>query len=185
MPSAVANRVRGVTLVELLVVVIILAILAAIVVPQFTDSSDDARDAALDTTLSNIRGAIELYVQQHGHKPGSVTAVPASGCAVGTKGTGTGGAGPQGAAALLEQPTLFTDANGAACSKSDTTFKFGPYLRSADGTFPANPITASAAITAVSDGDLLMTSTTTPGAGWKYDVLTGKIIADDTNYATR
>jgi len=56
----------GFTLVELLIVAIILAILAAIVVPQFASSTDDARDSALRSNLSGIRGAIDLYTQQHG-----------------------------------------------------------------------------------------------------------------------
>ncbi len=57
---------QGFTLVELLIVVIILALLAAIVVPQFASSTDDAKLASLDTTLSNVRSAIDLYYQQHG-----------------------------------------------------------------------------------------------------------------------
>ena len=65
------NRLRqdGFTLVELLIVVIILAILAAIVVPQFASSTSDAEDSSLDTTLSNMRAAVDLYYQQHGEYP--------------------------------------------------------------------------------------------------------------------
>ena len=63
---------RGFTLVELLIVVIILAILAAIVVPQFASSTEDAKISALDSTLANIRSAIDLYYQQHGHYPSAV-----------------------------------------------------------------------------------------------------------------
>ncbi len=68
---------KGFTLVELLIVVIILALLAAIVVPQFASSTDDAKLASLDTTLSNLRAAIDLYYQQHGAYPGELTAVDA------------------------------------------------------------------------------------------------------------
>ncbi|MGF1615108.1 MAG: type IV pilin protein, partial [Gammaproteobacteria bacterium] len=57
----------GFTLVELLIVVVILAILAAVAVPQFTRSTDDAKLSALDSTLSRMRSAIDLYYQQHGH----------------------------------------------------------------------------------------------------------------------
>jgi len=52
---------KGFTLVELLIVVIILALLAAIVVPQFASSTDDAKLASLDTTLGNVRSAVDLY----------------------------------------------------------------------------------------------------------------------------
>ena len=62
----------GFTLVELLIVVIILAILASIVVPQFTATTDDAREAALETTLGNMRSALDLYYQQHGEYPSAL-----------------------------------------------------------------------------------------------------------------
>ena len=75
---------QGFTLVELLIVVIILALLAAIVVPQFASSTDDAKLASLDTTLGNVRSAIDLYYQQHGEYPGENTAVDAA-CVAGTE----------------------------------------------------------------------------------------------------
>ena len=46
---------KGFTLVELLIVVIILAILAAIVVPQFSSSTTDAKESALDANLGGSR----------------------------------------------------------------------------------------------------------------------------------
>ncbi len=46
---------KGFTLVELLIVVIILAVLAAIVVPQFGSSTQEAKEAALKTTLTEMR----------------------------------------------------------------------------------------------------------------------------------
>lgn len=166
---------KGFTLVELLIVVIILALLAAIVVPQFASSTDDAKLAALDTTLSNVRAAIDLYYQQHGEYPGDLTAVDAA--CTGTDGTGTGGAGAQGAQAFLDQLSMFTDSDGGACSVKDANFEFGPYLKK--NTLPDNPITASNAFEVVANGDLLMAGT---GAnlGWKYDLNVGKFIANDT-----
>ena len=171
---------KGFTLVELLIVVIILALLAAIVVPQFASSTDDARLASLDTTLGNVRSAVDLYFQQHGEYPGELTAVPVPVCA-GTDGTGTGGAGAQGAQAFLDQLSLYTDAQGGACSVSDANFQFGPYLKK--NTLPDNPITnvgaALAEFVVVNAGDLAMAGDGANG-GWKYDVLTGKFIANDT-----
>ncbi|MFK7816701.1 MAG: prepilin-type N-terminal cleavage/methylation domain-containing protein, partial [Gammaproteobacteria bacterium] len=49
------NQLKGFTLVELLIVVIILAILAAIIVPQFSASTNDAKAAALQSNLANLR----------------------------------------------------------------------------------------------------------------------------------
>lgn len=78
---------RGFTLIELLIVVIILAILAAIVIPQFANTTNDAREGALDANLSTLRSAVELYKIQHKNVyPGTAPTGVAVGC------TGTAGA---------------------------------------------------------------------------------------------
>ncbi len=166
---------KGFTLVELLIVVIILAILAAIVVPQFASSTDDAKISALDTTLSNMRAAIDLYYQQHGSYPGSTTAVSTYACA-GTKGTGDGGAGNE-VVTFKDQMSMYTAANGMACSVKDANHRFGPYLKKAE--LPDNPITAVGTLVVVTAGDLAMNGDGANG-GWKYDNKTGKFIANDT-----
>ncbi len=167
---------KGFTLVELLIVVIILAILAAIVVPQFSATTEDAKLAAVDSTLANMRSAIDLYFQQHGEYPGDLTAVPSAAC-TGTPGAGTGGAGAQGQAALLQQLSNFTDLQGGACSISDATnHKFGPYIKKP--TMPADPFKEVATIEVVVAGDLNMTATAGDPGGWKYDTKTGKLIVN-------
>ena len=170
---------KGFTLVELLIVVIILALLAAIVVPQFASSTDDAKLASLDTTLGNLRTAIDLYYQQHGEFPGELTAVDAA-CGA-TDGTGTGGVGANGAQAFLDQMSLYSDADGGTCSVKNGNFEFGPYLKKS--TLPDNPITnvgsALAGLVVVNDGDILMAGDAA-NLGWKYDILAGKFIANDT-----
>ena len=167
---------KGFTLVELLIVVIILAILAAILVPQFASSTDDARSSAADSTLANLRAALDLYYQQHGAYPGAATAVPSAACA-GTAGDGvaTGGAGATAADAFLEQLSLYTDAAGGACSQSDATFhKFGPYMKKA--TLPPEPFKGVSDLVVVADGDLIMAADGGDPGGYKYDSQTGKII---------
>lgn len=168
---------KGFTLVELLIVVIILAILAAIVVPQFASTTDDAKVSALDSTLSNVRAAIDLYYQQHGEYPGLKDASANQGTAcTATAGTGTGGAGATGQQAFLDQLSMFTDAEGGACSKKEGDFKFGPYLKK--NALPDNPVTGKNALEVIATGDLAMGG----GAklGWKYDITVGKFIANDT-----
>lgn len=167
---------KGFTLVELLIVVIILALLAAIVVPQFSSSTDDAKVASLDTTLSNIRAAVDLYYQQHGEYPGANTAVDAT-CTA-TDGTGTGGPGAQGAQAFLDQLSLYTNADGGTCSVKDAVFEYGPYLKK--NTLPDNPITSVNTFVVVNTGDILMAGDGA-GLGWKFDIVAGKFIANDTN----
>ena len=168
----------GFTLVELLLVAIILAILAAIVVPQFASSTDDATDSALRSNLSAIRGAIDLYTQQHGGSfPGS-TAALTTGCPGGTGGVAADVAGTE--TALTKQLTHYTNAAGETCSISDdpvggvVEYPFGPYLKA--DVFPNNPVTSTNDITFVLAGDLAM------GGGdataWRYDTTSGKFIAD-------
>ena len=118
---------KGFTLVELLIVVIILAILAAIVVPQFASSTDDAKLSSLDSNLATIRSSIELYYHQHkGKYPGA--GASNGGSCTATKGT-SDGSDAQAAAAFKEQLTMYTDANGNACTKKEAGYKFGPYLK--------------------------------------------------------
>jgi len=166
---------QGFTLVELLIVVIILALLAAIVVPQFASSTDDAKISSLDTTLSNVRAAIDLYYQQHGAYPGKNTAVTTYACA-GTNGTGDGGAGNE-ALTFQDQMSMYTAANGMACSTKDANHKYGPYLKKRD--LPSNPVTGVSTFAVVTDGDLDMDGDAA-NLGWKYDNVTGKFIANDT-----
>jgi type II secretion system protein G len=174
MSNGQTGRQTGFTLVELLIVVIILAILAAIVVPQFASSTDDAKSAAADSSLSNLRAAIDLYYQQHGEYPGNVTAVPAANCAApATKGAGTAADAANRATAFLEQLSLYTDGNGGACSSTDGgNFGYGPYLKK--GTLPPEPF--NNVLEVVNAGDLNMTATAGDPGGYKYDSVTGKLI---------
>lgn len=175
MKNAVIQIQRGFTLVELLIVVIILALLAAIVVPQFASSTEDAKVASLDTTLSNMRAAIDLYYQQHGSYPGSTTAISTFACA-GTAGTGDAGVGNE-ALTFQDQLSMYTAANGMACSTKDANHKFGPYLKKR--TLPSNPVTGNSAFVVSIVGDLNMNGDGV-NLGWKYDNATGKFIANDT-----
>ena len=166
---------KGFTLVELLIVVIILAILAAIVVPQFTNTTEDAKLSSLDTTLTTMRSAIELYYQQHGKYPGA--AVSTSGtCDAGAADTTGSTAGSK--EAFIAQLTRYTNSAGQACTGSGVNYKYGPYLKA--DTLPINPITEKNAISVGSTGTLGMVSSLTDGSGgWKYDTKTGQFIADD------
>jgi prepilin-type N-terminal cleavage/methylation domain-containing protein len=164
---------QGFTLVELLIVVIILALLAAIVVPQFASSTDDAKVASLDTTLGNLRSAIDLYYQQHGEYPSAIAAAGGAACAAGTPGAGA----IDSDAAFLQQLAYYTDADGAACTQQNgNAFPYGPYLKK--DTLPSNPISTDATLAVVNTGDLNLTGSN-PAAGWRFDNASGKLIADD------
>lgn len=176
--SGTRARQSGFTLVELLIVAIILAILAAIVVPQFASTTTDAQEAALRANLSAIRGAISLYRQQHGEYP-AVNAATGGTC------TGTAGTGAvETRQAIVDQLTRYTNNNGQSCTRQDSgSFPFGPYIEGDD--LPANPVTGDNTVQIVgaadaAAGDLGMQGTGA-GLGWRYDVTSGKFIANDTN----
>ena len=182
-----ARRERGFTLIELLIVVIILTIIAAIVMPQLSASTDDAKVAALDSNLARIRSAIDLYYQQHGHYPGNAAATGATCPGGGTAGAGDVDTAANRAIGMAEQLTMFTNAAGEACSTTDATFKYGPYLKTAGfgpTAMPKNPITDSNAVSVVTTGNLALTSASTTG-GWLYDTTAGKFLADHSAYDDR
>jgi len=162
---------EGFTLVELLIVVIILAILAAIIVPQFSATTDDAKQSAYDSNIANISSAIDLYRQQHDAYPGALTST----------GTCPGGMANQAGAlnteaAFLAQLRFYTNSAGVACNGTDATFKYGPYVKD---DLPANPL-GSPGISTVDVGNAGLLGITTGGSGgWQYDTVTGEFIGDE------
>lgn len=162
---------KGFTLIELLIVVIILAVLAAIVIPQFSSSTKDAQESALDTTLTEMRNAIELYYHQHG------SVYPAA------AGDGTNAAETE--ATLLNQLTKYTDMAGNFSNTKDTTYKYGPYLKKQQ--LPTNPIDGHSnwVFNATNKGSLAEPAAATAAGGWWYDTASGKLICNIAGYENR
>jgi prepilin-type N-terminal cleavage/methylation domain-containing protein len=171
----VSNR-SGFTLVELLIAVFILAVLAAIVLPRFNSSTDEANEAALRSSLLEMRNAIELYYYQHNNVyPGYNK----------SDGTGKTTTDAEGQAAFLNQLTLYSDINGKTAVVKDLEanhqIRYGPYLKRS--TLPANPIDSSAHVTLIIDNDVLgqRDQPAVPAvgdSGWWFDVESGKFIAN-------
>lgn len=62
-------RVRGFTLIEIMVVITILGILAALIVPRVVGRTDDARVAAARQDIASIMQALKLYRLDNGRYP--------------------------------------------------------------------------------------------------------------------
>ena len=59
------SKKQGFTLVEIMIVIVIIAVLAAAIIPQFTDSTNDARESTARFNLQTLRGQLEVYRAQH------------------------------------------------------------------------------------------------------------------------
>lgn len=183
--KAFRNNEKGFTLVELLVVMIILAVLAAIIVPQLRSSTDDARLSTLDTDLSSVRSAVELYYLQHNNTyAGNIANDTVAGVTA---------AHATPSAAFIAQMTRYSDVTGNTSDTYDaTTFKLGPYMKKG---FPKNPLPNAATTTdALASSVTVDTATATlntaaaddlVATGWTFVRTTGEFFTNNTLYATR
>lgn len=62
-------RVRGFTLIELMVVLTVVAVLAALVAPNYIDRVTQAREVTLRHNLVGLRGAIDQFYRDRGRYP--------------------------------------------------------------------------------------------------------------------
>ncbi len=167
----------GFTLIELIIVIIILGILAALAIPQFTPATKDAQVAALGGNLTVMRTAIQLYYHQHESVyPGFNDEITGAAAAAGKMET-----------AFVSQLTNYSNKNGVISTTKDTAnYPYGPYLMSR--AVPDNPLTDAATTTAniaaVEADNAAGKLTATVGAtkGWRYSVLSGEFIANNTTY---
>ena len=157
----------GFTLVEMLIVVIVLGILAMIVVPQVAVSTSDTKLKALQTNLSAMRSAIELYYAQHNQTyPGAKK----------IDGT-TGPTAAEAATAFVQQLTQYTDANGLVSATKTSTAKYGPYIKG--GQLPANPANNGTSVLCDVATDNVTTRAQSGTESWKFYTITGVLIAND------
>jgi prepilin-type N-terminal cleavage/methylation domain-containing protein len=119
--STQTRRTAGFSLLEVMIVIAILGMLAAIAIPQFTSHKQEGQTAAMVSSLSILRTAIDSYWTQHDTFPGP------------------------NAAKFADQLLKNTDKKGKV--GTGTNFGYGPYLR--NGELPVNPITGNATVKVV------------------------------------
>jgi prepilin-type N-terminal cleavage/methylation domain-containing protein len=160
---------RGFTLLEMLIAIVILGILAAIIIPQITTSSDDAKVSATKANLAAMRSAVEQYYVQHNQTyPGAkdnagVATTDPTVCAT----------------AFVDQLVKYSQADGKAASDQASLAApiFGPYIKGA--ALPVNSFSNLATITCDTTTTDITTRTVGGGTGWKYNVKTGVLFAND------
>ena len=155
----------GFTLIEMLVVIIILGILAMVIVPQISTSTDDAKLSTLQTNLTSMRGAVEMYYAQHeGSYPAA--AIPTTKPVDVTTLEHT----------FAAQMTRYTDAKGNIANVKSTTYKYGPYMK---GSLPMNPFNDLSDVTIDNTEDDITVKASSGSTAWKFYSLTGVTMADD------
>lgn len=63
------RRLRGFTLIELMVVLVIMGVLAALIVPNVIGRTDEARQTAARTDIATVMQALKLYKLDNGVYP--------------------------------------------------------------------------------------------------------------------
>ncbi len=65
----IGRRLRGFTLIDLMIVIVILGVLAAIVLPLVSHHVDTAAQTAAESNLASVEKALELYWMQNNTYP--------------------------------------------------------------------------------------------------------------------
>lgn len=139
------------------------------------NSNESSLKADLKANLTALRNCIEIYYHQHRGQTGGV----------GSKYPGGNAASGTVEQAFIEHLTLYSNASGDTTSKLDrANYPYGPYLKSG---FPENPLPNSTS-NMEADGILVqktgegLTASDDQPYGWKYDVISGVIIANNSLY---
>ena len=165
------GKAAGFSLVELLVVIVIIGILAMIIVPQLSTSTDDAKLSTLQSDLSAMRSAVEVYRAQHNAYPAeSMPTNPPAGVTTLSD-------------AFVAQMTRYTDAGGRISNSKDTTFRYGPYIKG--NNLPTNPFNDLNDVTVDSaEADITQRDSSGATTAWKFYSKTGVFISADGSHDT-
>jgi type II secretory pathway pseudopilin PulG len=141
-----------------------------IIVPQITVSTEDAKISTLQTNLSAIRSAVEIYYAQHENKyPGRIK----------IDGSGNSTDVGEAATAFEQQLMQYTTSSGHVQNFSDNSHKYGPYIKGKE--LPENPFKTTNDVGVDISTANITTRTHLGTKAWRFYAITGVFIADDTS----
>ena len=114
---------KGFTLIELLVVIAIIGILSSIVLASLSSARSKGTDAAITSTLSNMRAQAELYYANNNNSYTSVT-IPPGDCSI-TTNTNIFGTTTQGTLRTLTEDLVTKTSGGSVntrCTASSSSW---------------------------------------------------------------
>ena len=155
-----------------------------IIVPQISTSTSDAELRTMQTNLSTIRSAIEMYAAQHKNQyPGMKMNDNSDTETLNAADART---------AFLAQMTLYSNAKGeTATTKDPDNYPYGPYLKLGPNTLPENPFKTGATavpgdvVVDFAQDDLAAASTgraVSGDAGWQYYLKLGIFFPNDADH---
>ena len=149
------KRRKGFTLIEVLIVIVVIAVLASIVIPRLLGAGRQAKEASLRAHLQELRNSIGLFQSHTGTYPATLSDIMN---------------------AATSPPANGLDVTGTSVAINATDYK-GPYLTTADGNLPDNPISGGNVV-----GTDWLYGTTAPNVG-EVHAAAGSAL-DGTDYST-
>ena len=112
------KRRKGFTLIEVLIVIVVIVVLASIVIPRLLGAGRQAKEASLRAHLQELRNSVGLFQSHTGTYPAVLADIMGN-----------------------TAPVSGLSVTAAVININATDYK-GPYLTTADGNLPKNPITS-------------------------------------------
>lgn len=153
------DKIRGFTLIEILIVVVILGILAAVVIPLASGSVMSAQESSLGIDLQLLKRFVLIYKVHHlevapGYPDGQTSATPTE-------------------TAFVNQATEASNDAGQTAATGTSGYERGPYMQ----RIPMNPLNKLRTIQMLGNGEDFPTDGDN-SHGWIYKASTGEIRAD-------